>query len=198
MSRPLVLLDVDGVLADFIGGVLEWFWTCTGVVIPREAITSWDITSTLEKYWPGQRDQCKTFYHDEVQQPGFCFNLSVLHGAVAGVSQLREVADVHIVTSPWDSSRHWTYERNKWLQKHFKLPPSAVTHTHRKTLLGGEGVILVDDKPSTIQEYNTQYGSGGYLWDTSHNKSVDIHSRVHGWDDLLRTVHEEKYLCTGT
>lgn len=166
-ERPIVLLDCDGVLADFVGGYLR------------------EITDNIKL-----TDEEKRAVNDIVREPGFVLNLAVLDGAKAGVKALAKVSDLYIVTSPWNS-RHWAGERQEWLCEHFKdLRLKKIVQTSAKHLVRGD--FLVDDKASNCQAHGKAWpGSRPLLWDTIHNRLDTGIERVSSWDELLGRIKGE-------
>lgn len=142
-----VLLDVDGVLADFVGGYFRLLEEHTGIVARREQITQFDMGASLG-LTPEQASKMKRAIGDAHQ---FARTLDVYPGAVDGVRRLQEIADVWIVTSPWNSNPTWTHDREWWLKKHFDIPHARVTHTSAKHMVRGD--FLVDDKTDTLVKW---------------------------------------------
>lgn len=162
-KKPTVLVDVDGVLADFIGPYLDVIHTLTGRRYTREQVTSWSVTDAL-----GLSDEeHHALGHHVVSTPGFCASLPVLPDARDGIERLRSVAEVYIVTSPW-KGRHWAGERLEWLREHFGINERHVVQCRAKHLVHGD--VLVDDRTSTVQEWYEARGGVPVLWDTPHNR----------------------------
>ena len=51
MTRPRVLLDVDGVLADFLTPALAFVEKLTGKPYQEADMTTWDIFEVVGKEW---------------------------------------------------------------------------------------------------------------------------------------------------
>jgi len=148
MNKPTVLLDVDGVLADFAGALLRW----AGPKYTREQLTEWDLTKAL-----GLGDR-QHLFDEYASEPGFCEWLPVIDGAQDFVEGLRSVADIVIVTSPYSAARLWTFERLRWLERHFGISKYDVIFAKRKYLVRGD--IMVDDGPHNIEEFVMRGGHG--------------------------------------
>lgn len=180
MHRPRVLLDVDGVLADFLTPALDVIERLTGIRYDPAQITTWDIFDTVGKEWEQP-------FFEACNTRGFAASLSVYPGAQEGVTALREVAEVYIVTSPLNHNPTWTYERELWLKEHFGIPANRIVHTSAKFLCRGDA--LVDDRPHNIQRWNEEHPEKqGLLWDASWNRTETGLIRVLGWADLLTRV----------
>ena len=163
--RPVVLLDVDGVLADFVNPLLARVATVTGKTFTEDDVTSWDIMESL-----GIDPPTGALIYDRARERGFCAALPVYKGAQDGVRELREVADIHIVTSPFRSI-WWTSEREVWLQQYFSFGAHDITHTHHKHRVVGD--YLIDDKVATIVAWKAAHPQGtAILWDRPSNQSM--------------------------
>src|SRR5689334_3482006 len=113
--RPLILLDVDGILADFVGWFLLKIEQELGVLYHREDVSKFDFSNL-----PGW-ELIKNDAWDLCRREGFARNLPVLDGAKDGVRRLQEIADVEICTSPMPGAPTWTHERDEWLERHFGI-----------------------------------------------------------------------------
>lgn len=167
--KPRVLLDVDGVLADFVGAFLAVVEQQLGRSHTAEDVHSFGIANSLNLS-KDEFDRCAEI----VGKPGFCRSLAVCPGAIEGVAQLRELAEVYIVTSPWNTNPTWTHDREQWLAEHFGIPSARVVHTSAKHLVRGD--VLVDDKTETLRDWLRERDHGGIAvqWQTPHN-------RLDGW-----------------
>jgi 5'(3')-deoxyribonucleotidase len=162
MTRT-VLLDCDGVLSDFLGAFITVATATVGRPFAAEQITEFDICKALGLV----PDEAGRVYRN-IQREGFAAGLDVIPGAIEGVRSLQEVADVYIVTSPWNSNRTWTYEREAWLKTHFGIPHKNVIHGSAKHLVRGD--VLIDDKGSTVIEWNAAHpGKTAILWAAPYN-----------------------------
>lgn len=85
MTRPVILLDVDGVLADFTGATLDFLRTL-GVDRRAEYVTEFAIEDALGLS-SAQRARMKARWAES----GFCASIPVYDGAVAGVERLRGI-----------------------------------------------------------------------------------------------------------
>ncbi len=170
--KPRVLLDVDGVLADFVGGYLGLLESTLGIVAKPEDITHFDIGASL-RLTP---DQASTMKRAIGSCEGFARCLAVCPDAAFGVRELERIADVYIVTSPWNSNPTWTHDREHWLLANFGIKSNRVTHTSAKHICHGD--FLVDDKTSALVDWMADGGKGragvAVQWETPHN-------RLDGW-----------------
>jgi len=179
-----VLLDVDGVLANFIGRVCEVASSITGRVHKPEDIKQFNFATEL-----GLTPEQKREAHAFIEQPGFWRNLDPYPDAIEGVRRLQNLRDVEvvIVTSPWNSCRTWLYEREGWLKEHFGIHHGDIIPTSRKHMVCG--AMLIDDKTETLHAWRKVWGNGAVQWQTPHNRldPWDGHS-TRSWDRVVELL----------
>ena len=144
--KPRLLLDVDGVLADFTNPVLEFLRT-VGIDKSYEDICRWDI-------FEGNSELEDEFKESYASHPGYCYNLKPLPGAIDFVRSARKSYDISIVTTPYDVP-YWYNERKDWIVDNFGLSRSCITFTHHKEFL--EGDIFVDDKLENVERWSKNW-----------------------------------------
>jgi 5'(3')-deoxyribonucleotidase len=136
---------------------------------------------------PGVREH-RPAIEAECHQPGFCRNLKPFPGALQGINNLREIADVYAVTSHMKSET-WVYERDAWLAEHLQFERNDIIHAHKKWLVTGD--VLIDDKPKHIDQWTKFHKNGlGVLWAWPHNlkPGLDHHGnwiRTNHWDTVF-------------
>jgi len=184
--KPTVLLDVDGVLADFTAAALELVRQVTGHRYDPSDVVTWEIFDSI----PEKAAQEEVYRI--LKGPGGCTSIPLYPDAQGGVQALREVADIVIVTSPFTNAPTWTHERELWLKKHFGDFQSII-HTKHKERIHGD--FFIDDKPSHIKEWLDYWvRSGrdtnvtGMVWKTPRllRDVVDpLAVQVSDWVDVL-------------
>ncbi len=172
LQRPtLGLIDCDGVLCDFVGGVLDFAHTKSTLRWTRDDLTHWD-------FWDDMKDPLNTDLGRQIfkaiGRKGFCENLSPLPGAKEGIKQLVDQGvHIKVLTSPWKDSQTWCAERFEWLRGHFGIPFCDVIQCAHKDNVHGD--FLLDDKVSNVtswMEYQLLHArkpGRGLIWNTSFN-----------------------------
>lgn len=164
MTRT-ILLDVDGVLADFVGAYLSLLERELGIVATREQVTDFDIGASLG-LTSAQSSQMKRAIGS---CEGLARCLAVYPGAVFGLRELEKLGEVYIVTSPWNSNPTWTHDREHWLRANFGIPHSRVIHTSAKYLVRGD--VFIDDKTTAVAKWRNEHpGKLPVVWSTPHNR----------------------------
>lgn len=148
-SCDSVFIDIDGVLADFVGAVC-------GVIpeIKQEEVTEWNFYKkyglTDEQFW------------GEIEKygPAFWANLDLLPLAADLIRFCYgHFSNVYLATSPCKSP---TCEHGKkiWIQKYFGSAFRDYFITPRKWLLSAPGRILIDDSDDNVSKWNDGGGIG--------------------------------------
>lgn len=187
VPRTVLLLDCDGILADFVGATLRELRSLSGRTFSADEVSSWEIFRSL----PDEMERYRGDVYGRLGAEGGCYSIPLLDGAVDGVGSLRDLADVVVVTAPFKDSLTWQHERERWLRKHFGL--INVVHAIAKERVHGD--IFVDDKPSNVREWQQYWASRdpaarAYLWVTPRAKPEDLAELPHvsTWEELHEKV----------
>lgn len=173
MKRPLVLVDVDGVLFDFDRAFFSKIEEHYGIKYER-AGSKFDYEDLPD--W-------NTGFWGLCSMGGFASTPGCIYpGAVEGVNALREIADVEVCTSPYKGSLTWVGERDLWLKQHFGFKPEDIHYTHKKHRMIAD--FLVDDRAENAE----QFPGKGVLWTRSYNRHSGHPLRVRSWDEVLEVV----------
>jgi len=182
--RPLVALDVDGILADFLEGALDAIHHVTGRHYQSQEVSQWSPWLQFKL----QPEETEAVF-ELIGTPGFCESLLVLPGAKHGFKALQKFADVVLVTSPWLSSPTWAFERTAWLKRHFGVNENQIVHTSAKQFVSAD--LFVDDHATNVRAWSALNSGVALLWDCPHNRRIDL-PRVSGWDPLIKIVTDLK------
>lgn len=164
-----ILLDADGVLADFTGWCTDLINDLRGTKFVPEDCTTWDFSNLL-----GPDPRTREAFWDIVSEEGVVSELKPFPYAKELVSDLWMYGDVWVVTSMMPSSPTWAHERVKWLEHHLQIDRHRVVFASDKSAV--EGLVLIDDKVANLQEWQ----AGGkpltrfpMLWERTYSG--------HGW-----------------
>ena len=183
-TAPRVLLDVDGVIADFVGAALSYLQERHGISIPREQIQTMDMFESLPV-------EVSKLLEKEFDRPGYALSIPAYPGAIQGISLLDEIADVYYVTAPYHSAT-WAHDRIEWLAKQLgkssKVMKNYVVSTKTKFLVAGD--YLVDDHPLNVRDWQHHHQLGfGFVWHAPYNRELELQlPRVDSWEELVRHV----------
>lgn len=158
--RP-VLVDVDGVIADFCGKVSEYIEDRFDIEIDRSKIYS-DVREEADGLWD---DSCEAYIRSE----GFAQTLDELPGGVEGVKKIMKERDVVFVTSPYDSSPTWCFDRFAWLKERFDITRDDIIFARDKRFI--DGITLIDDRFENVVDWSIYNERCSILKKTSQNEA---------------------------
>lgn len=170
MSKPCLLLDVDGILADFITPALAEVTRLTGQPYAHDEVTQWDIMGCL-----GIPDDVAKAAYANMRREGFCAGIKPYPGTREGVAWLDSVCDLYIVTSPLGGP-YWSHEREGWLWEHYGIPSKKIISTSAKYRCVGDA--FVDDKVANLEKWQIAHPRGcAVRWNAISNSNDS-------WDGL--------------
>lgn len=181
--RTRVLLDVDEVIADFVGYYLKVAGRKMFQEYNHSQVTQWCIPEALRL-----PDWAKREVDYELRRPGTALKLEVLPDAKDAVIAMSEIADIVFVTSPYVGSQTWANDRYEWLRHHFgDLAEHTVFARHKAPIVGE---VFVDDRPENLKSWIAENTGAAIVWDKPHNQEFDhpLVKRMNQWEDVIRTV----------
>ncbi|XP_042623013.1 5'(3')-deoxyribonucleotidase, mitochondrial-like isoform X1 [Cyprinus carpio] len=191
--RLRVLLDMDGVIADFEGGFLNKYRERfpSEPFIPLEDRRGFWVSS---QYGDMRRDLCEKAI-SIWESKNFFLELEPLPGGVEAVKEMSKMenTDVFICTSPIKHYSYCPFEKYAWIEKH--LGPEfleKIILTKDKTIVTGD--ILIDDKPE-ILGVEPSPSWEHVLFTACHNKHLPPNTsqrRLLSWADDWRGLLESK------
>ncbi|XP_066522580.1 5'(3')-deoxyribonucleotidase, mitochondrial-like [Hoplias malabaricus] len=192
-KRLRVLVDMDGVLADFEGGFLQKY----RLKFPDEPYIALE---DRQGFWVStQYGELRTDLYEKAksiwESRNFFLELEPLPGAVESVKEMSKMenTDVFICTSPIKRYTYCPYEKFAWVEKH--LGPEFLEQiilTRDKTVVTGD--ILIDDKPD-IHGVEQNPSWEHVLFTACHNKYLPREAgqkRLLSWSDDWRSVLQNK------
>uniref|UniRef100_A0A8C0JCJ2 5',3'-nucleotidase, mitochondrial n=1 Tax=Chelonoidis abingdonii TaxID=106734 RepID=A0A8C0JCJ2_CHEAB len=187
-----VLVDMDGVLADFEGGFLKKF-RARFPEKPYIALEDRRGFWVSEQYGQLRSELSKAISIWESKN--FFIELDPIPGAVEAVKQMAKLenTDVFICTSPIKKYRYCAYEKYAWVEKHFGQEfLEQIVLTRDKTVISGD--LLIDDRPDiTGAEPNPSWEH--VLFTACHNKHLQLQPpsrRLHSWAEDWRAILDSK------
>ncbi|CAE7296152.1 unnamed protein product [Symbiodinium natans] len=179
LAKPIILIDMDGVLVDWDKGFLKAWADRT--VVDRSHYE-------MEKCVPPERfGEAVELFCSE----GFFRNLPEMPDGVASLKEMVSKGfEVLICTAPFAKSRYCAQEKWEWVREHLGdewLLRMVITQD--KTTVRGD--VLIDDKPKIT-------GSQIPLWkqvvfDAQYNRNVEMDGRrrLCAWKDWEKVLAEE-------
>ncbi|XP_034881954.1 5'(3')-deoxyribonucleotidase, cytosolic type isoform X1 [Mirounga leonina] len=208
-ARPVrVLVDMDGVLADFEAGLLRGFRRRFPGE-PHVALEERRGFLAREQYralrpdlaicWRKKLGQEHGIFQDKVasvyEAPGFFLDLEPIPGALEAMQEMNNMQDteVFICSSPLLKYEHCVGEKYRWVENH--LGPQFVERiilTRDKTVVLGD--LLIDDK-DTIRGQEETPSWEHILFTCCHNQHLALpptRRRLLSWSDNWREIIESK------
>lgn len=183
----LILLDQDGVLADFEHAFLTE-WKLRYPDIPAVEYTDRTSFYILENYPEALRPLATAIY----TAPGFIENLPPVAGAIEAVKELMSLGiDIRICTSPLSQFENCVAEKYLWVEKHLgREATNQLILTKDKTLIHGN--LLIDDKPNIQGAVRPRWKH--IVFDAPYNQHITDRPRLH-WGNWRNVLAGELYAC---
>ena len=137
--KPIMAIDVDGVLVDFTKPALEYI-NAHGRSKTVDQVTEFSV-------FDGDEDLEEAYKRDVVSQPGFCRSMEAYPGAVEFVRAVQKKYDVVIVMAPYDVP-HWYEGRRDWLVEELGISTKNICFLSRKEFFDAD--VLIDDKMENV------------------------------------------------
>lgn len=166
MKKPtIILLDMDGVIANFMGGVSEVF----GINV--ENYHSWNVNEFL-----GISE--KKFWNEIHRQPFFWMNLEKYEWADYLVQLCEKKADeVYICTSPAMDGKCYS-EKYEWICDNYPQFKNKIILTNNKQLLANDKTILIDDSSKNCKQFYQNDGKYIMFPQPWNPNNTYIHTRM--------------------
>lgn len=170
MSRKKIAIDMDEVLADTLGEIID--------AVNERANLGISIESLNGKKLKHMMPEHEGLVTEILREPGFFRRLKVMPHAQDVVEKLNHHYDVYIATAAMDvpTSFHDKYE---WLLEYFPfLDPQHFIFCGRKNIVKTD--YLIDDNPRQLQIFEGE----PIIFTAAHNINETRFKRVNGWKDV--------------
>ena len=176
-ETPPVLVDMDGVLADFDAEVLAR----VGVRYPQIPLLGERQKPRIRDDYPEYRE----LVHGVALEEGFFASLSLVDEALEGWQRILD-AGYHprVCSSPILANPYCQGEKLAWLDAHLapifgKAVVDEAIITREKYLQNG--IAQIDDSPTIQHEEQAVWQH--IMFDAPYNQSATEHPRLYGWLD---------------
>jgi 5'(3')-deoxyribonucleotidase len=176
MTRPICLVDLDGIVADFERHAIQIYNEKTG--------------ANLDEFCPDKYvgdkviiDESidKVIYREAFSRMSFFAGIPMIKNAQEGMRLLSEHFDIYFLTTEYRSNTTCVYEKQRWLDKYFPEWADNTIFTKHKHMVYGD--ILIDDSPINLKKWSD--GWGGL-------QSVQTASLEYAWIDKEITTSYSK------
>jgi 5'-nucleotidase len=175
----LILIDQDGVLADFDRGFYN-AWQSSKHPYPAIDPKNRRNFYAKDDYPPDHQSHAVEI----ITAKGFYRDLPLIDGAALALNQLIKLGhDVRICTSPLTTYQNCVQEKYEWVDKHLGTEfVNRMIVTKDKTVVHGD--ILIDDKPLVTGSRNPVWRH--ILYDQPYNRHIDnIRMTWKNWQEIL-------------
>lgn len=180
LNRPVLLIDQDDVLAEYISAVVEAFNNKYGTRFKTSDCTAWDLASIFG-------EEILTVMHE----PELFRNLKPVKDAVETFERLyrSNLFEMYIVTAAHPRTVEAKYD---WIKEHMAfLPQKNIIVSSAKHMIKGD--YLLDDGMHNIKAFADTDGTP-IVFDRPHNQLEGKgFRRVGNWLDFEKLIINECY-----
>lgn len=183
-EKPLLLIDLDGVICDLLHGVIAYSRKRFNIKINPAQITTHNLTECT--------DLTKENIFAMFSDPDFFKNLKPIKNVVKSFKRLKDLGyKVNVITDRFWTSADWTISID-WLMKHKIFPDSfnLVRQAERRKYVEIHHTnILVEDNLQTVQNLEN-LEIKVFLMDRPYNQGVITNNanRVSTWDEIISSL----------
>jgi 5'-nucleotidase len=176
----IVLIDMDGVIADFEQGVIDGlrrFYSEVPIIPKRER----KIFHVDEQYPREYQPLVRSVY----QLPGFYRNLKPIVGSLEALADLEKNHDIRICTSPLTVYHNCVLEKYEWVENNLgESWVKRIMLMKDKTLANGD--ILIDDKPNITGSISPSWEH--ILYSAPYNQEIKNRRRLnwHNYNNVIK------------
>lgn len=201
MTRPTVLCDVDGVVADLMGGFADWMESMGLPSVHPSQINLFDIRRTArEPHLSDLDDYLRTHHWPEEGGDGGINGafmsfmrgeaydwVKPIEGALLGVRDLMETHDVFFVTALMKAAPDHVPSKMRWMERYFPEVEYFTAPSKLKQMIGGKmrgtlGTTMIDDRYDTCQRFQ-EAGMNALLFRQPWNEAPEWVT-THDWDSI--------------
>lgn len=163
MEITHILIDMDEVLCDFIGGAVKTHGTTKKALLAKCKPNEWSIVEplglTTKEFWAPIDARGSQFWEDLEPLPWIDELIECVEGFVGD--------KWHVVSAPSRCDTSYT-GKVRWLKSKFGKDFDRFVLTPHKALFAKPGHVLIDDRPKNVTDF-TYSGSNGLLFPTQFN-----------------------------
>jgi len=171
------LLDMDGVLVDFISGALKALNRDYNRTITLEEYASKFGSWNTYDYYGISEEQ---FWNSIDATNDFWINLQPIPWFKDLYNDLKAMGDVTITTAP-SRSNDCVLQKYNWLKKYLNLEKVDIIMCNKKYLLTAPGNILIDDSSKNVESFKSAGGRAILVpsnWNTVNLSYADVFYKI--------------------
>ncbi|MGL5977950.1 MAG: 5' nucleotidase, NT5C type [Erysipelotrichaceae bacterium] len=178
-NRPRLLFDMDDVITNFLGSVVDIYNMRKGTQYTIHEVRSWDLNGPFD-----------ADIFDIFREEGFFLQLEEKNNATGVLKSLIDSSryDVYIITACNTATE--LMEKVQWMEK--VLPSfnqSRIIACKEKHIIRGD--MIIDDKVENLEACAPFMEC--ILYDMPHNQDCEQFTRIHNLNQLLPILEERFY-----
>lgn len=175
-----LLIDLDGVCADFYKRLIYWYNRDFDDDMTADRLKSWVINE--DNFPKAPREKMRAYFN----VPNFWLNLEPIHGCQESLLRLHQQGhELVVVTATPEESERAFWEKGAWVDKYLPfIGRRNFVSTWRKDLVRGD--LLLDDGPHNL----SAFPGLTCAMDASYNREVESDYRVYSWSDFEEVICE--------
>ena len=183
MDTPILGLDLDGVVADYVDGIRHLIAEDRGIgVAELGEPTQWDFSN-----WGITFDEFKIYHHRAVVENRLFKNAQPIAGAIDEICRLKEAGVfIRIITQrllPSSVPHIVVADTAEWLYKQ-QLPYDDICFAQFKYTVYAD--LYIDDSPQHLSALNA-HGKSYLIFDQPYNQ-ISEGPRAYGWVDAGKQI----------
>jgi 5'(3')-deoxyribonucleotidase len=197
MTEPIILIDMDDVLADLTGNWINLLNKRHGTSIIRDDLSVWNVGRSIPIKFP---NITSSEIYAPLSEPNLFRTLPVLPGVKPALREMKSLGWELVIVTSLPIVKHRpgmiVQEKCEWIEEHLSefIKPRDLIFTYRKDLVKGN--VLIDDAPHNI----TSYPGPTIIYDRPWNRKVTGTARVNKWSevvDVSRKIFSSESLLVG-
>lgn len=177
-KRPVVLLDFDDVLFDFLGTVTKRYNEITGENLSVEDFKTWDLSETGDIY----------VFMSIIKDPNLWKDMPEKDGAMEIVQRLINDGRWNVlICTACTTLEEYVVKVGLIEEKIPGFDTAKILNIVDKHLIRGD--VIVDDKVENLDKC-ARYGTKGILYDMPHNRTCNKFHRIYSLKHLPEILEE--------
>jgi 5'-nucleotidase len=166
-----VLIDMDEVIADPMGEMMEWYKNNYGAEADRNKM----LGGSWVRGFPEEHQQ---LIRERLFSPGFFRNLPVMEDSQHVLKEMNEQYEIFIVSAATEFPNSLK-DKLEWLLEHFPF------FSWKQLVLCGDKRMVQGDYMIDDHERNLKHFTGKpYLFTSWHNLNVTGYDRLNNWKEV--------------
>jgi 5'-nucleotidase len=170
MKKERVIIDMDEVIADPMGDMIDWYMKEYKLEVDREKMLS-------GSWLRGFPDHHQELVKERLLSVGFFRNLPVMEDSVEVIREMNKKYEVYIVSAAMEFPNSLK-DKLEWLIEHFPfLTWKQVVLCGDKKLIAGD--YMIDDHVRNLEHFVGKK----YLYTSAHNLNITGYDRINNWKE---------------